>query len=573
MSYYDQINKICISNGMQYLFWLLTGFLVFIYPFLLIPYGLDFTDSFYQLTLSTGQQKQSESQIHLLVFLYPLLGKVWQLLGPNTLISFRIMGTLLWIVAQVLPIIVILDNLRVRKLTQWALAALAVVIIFFGGRGMGYDLPAALWGGGVFAVTALYLFYGGRYKLILLGLLIAGFVGSRFPSVTVFAPTILVICLKDWIESKRIQEMIISLGVLFISFAGFFLLFYLLFVENAWKGSIGISIIQYFKHLLKILDQMPSSHNSSMLLAKFWRDGEQVLKMLMILFSFIVVWRVISVKKARFGILKVLLTFGLWYYIASNLTGTNYNLNYRLYTNACALVALLGVLYFAYREKDTAWILLGILGFSFGFVSAIGSNTGLMKMLNSYSFILPIAVWYIWKQIQGSDRALVGILLLTLVFFALTEKLFFGTTYEDDKWYRIKSEVNHPQLEGVYTSAKRKAFLEEILGQISEIKSKHPDAKFVYHGRFAWIFRYLDKKADNYNFGFNMLFNDPEETKLLEKYLKQCPPDTYVLLVNGYPEDEQKFDHALVGALLQRKHFSIYAEGVNYQLFAPRGKN
>jgi hypothetical protein len=208
------------------------------------------------------------------------------------------------------------------------------------------------------------------------------------------------------------------------------------------------------------------------------------------------------------------------------------------------------------------------LGFFFGWVSALGSNAGLLKMLWSYSYILPIFIWFIWTHAASADRKLVMALGITLGLFAVSEYLVMGSRNEDDRWYRLSAEVNHPQLRGIKTSEARKVVLEQILGHIDDIKRREPEVRFVYHGRFAWIFRYLDKDADFYNKNFKMLYDDAEETALLSEYLQGLDRKHYLVLVFGYPDVPQALAGGLVGEMLSQQKYRLHAEGINYQIFA-----
>lgn len=490
-----------------------------------------------------------------LTFLYPLPGKIWLLIAPNTLFSFRVMATLIWILTFILPIEIILKDLNVKKEVRLGLMAIGVIIFLGHPRSLSYDMTANFWGGALFAYTTRFINRGGKVGLIVIAALSAAFVGTRFPNVVVLLPLTAIISWKVWNQSTRMRELFVSVSIFMLSFIFIYLLSYLVFVEQEGSGP-------------------DSKYISNAIIGYYFRDAKSILYYLTVLLLFSALWKLASSKFSNYGVFKILLVSAFWYFLWNDVVGTIYTWNYSLYVAAYAWYVLGVLVYLACRRKEIRWIQIGILAFSFGWVTASGSGAGLLKMIWSYSYILPIAVWYIWNTTDFSGRFLMGTLTGTLLLFATIESNYPGSYHEDDRWYRLKSEVNHPMLSGIYTTEARKKMLEEILGHIAEVRANRPEAEFVYHGRFSWIFRYVDNTTKHYNKKMKMVYDDPEETQLLEAHLDRCPPETFVLLVDGYPEWMPDIDKALVGELLQRKNYSVYSEGQGYILYmSPQSAN
>ena len=152
-------------------------FFIFVYPFLLLPYGLDYTDNFYYATAFTGQRLSNVT-----AFFFPLPGQVWLAFAPNTVFSLRVLGTLLWIVLHLLPIGIVLRTLGADRWLILALTALGIVIALAVPRVIGIDLVAAFWSGLLFAASVFYL-QGKRYFLPPICILIGILVAVRLPSV------------------------------------------------------------------------------------------------------------------------------------------------------------------------------------------------------------------------------------------------------------------------------------------------------------------------------------------------------------------------------------------------------
>ena len=114
-----------IDRGIQIGIAVISLFFILVYPFLLLPYGLDYSDNFFYATAFTDQRT-----CDVMTFFFPFLGKIWLSIAPNTLVSLRIFGTLLWILVQAIPIGVVLHTMGAKRPYILVSTAFGVVIAF-----------------------------------------------------------------------------------------------------------------------------------------------------------------------------------------------------------------------------------------------------------------------------------------------------------------------------------------------------------------------------------------------------------------------------------------------------------
>jgi hypothetical protein len=252
-------------------------FFILVYPFLLLPYGLDFTDAPYHFVAYTRQRPPE-----VMTFFYAIPGKLWLSIFPNSVWSLRVFGTLFWMVMHIVPAWIILLRVRVPLLQVLPLLALGILVAWAIPRVQGYDLIANGFGAFLFTGTALYLLDKKNGYLPILGVLAAFFVASRLPNILVLLPITIVVAWVVYSSSgqKKAIRTIYAILVFLLSFFGAFFFLYAFFgLEQTTVSPWGV-----FQDLLMQIQgqkaRLSSKYNMSALLKAYVLDAETVGKTL-----------------------------------------------------------------------------------------------------------------------------------------------------------------------------------------------------------------------------------------------------------------------------------------------------
>ena len=540
-------------------------FFILVYPFLLLPYGLDYTDNFYYATAFTSQRT-----CDVMTFLFPFLGKIWLAIAPNTLVSLRIFGTLLWIAVQAIPIGIVLHTIGASRLYILVCTAFGVVIALSVPRVIGLDLVAAFWGGLLFSATVLYL-KGKQYLLLSIGVLTGVYAAVRFPCSLAVFPVLCVVTWKGVSERKPLFQIVReNVLILFSSLCIYFLLYAFFGTKSAWTG-FGNILTEYAKDFKALDVRYSETHSLGILFWHYIRDAVVVLKMMAIQMVLLLFWWVgTRYRRTSWPFLTVLAAGVLVYYLCQNVLATPYSWNFSLFWSSTAVLLMVWVLLLAFRRKDPTWMQMALLSLSFGLVSAVGSDTGLLKMLWAYSYTIPIAAYYLVQQVDISAKKILIALLAVLSIFSVVEYGVTGSRMQDGHWFQLSATGAHPKLKGIFTTVLRRDQVKEVSGHISRIHQTYPERRTLYYGHCSWLFHYLDNRSVPTVFSsFKMPFDGQREADKLSEYLGSASLPPFVCIVYGYAEQAFVYDSGLIGQVLQHSGYSQYARGNNYEIFAP----
>ena len=542
-------------------------FFILAYPFLLLPYGLDFTDNPYHFVAYTGQRPPD-----VMTFFYAVPGKLWLSVFPNSVWSLRVFGTLLWMAMHIVPPWFILRRVQAPFLQVLLLLSLGILVAWAIPRGHGYDRVANFFGALLFTGTALYLLDKKAGYLPIVGSLAAFFVASRLPNILVLLPIMVVVTwgiYSSGAQQKAVRAIYANLLFL-LSFFGVFFLLYAFFGQERALASPGGVFQDFLVQIQKQRANFSPQYEVSNLLKAYLRDAQTVLKVVSLLCILAVAWKTVALKAGRWGIFVHIGLLALFsYYLYRYTLGTAYGREFSLFASAFVLTVIGLAVGTAFLRKEVHGLQMALVAVSFGLVSAVGSNTGLHKMLWSYSYVLPILAYYPLRHLSVRDKYFFVSLLVGLGVFALIEHTLTGYRYQDGHWYRLRYEATHPKLRGIYTGPLRADQIDELLAQVQQIKKRDPNATVFFHGKHAWLFRYVEGTENLYPQSFHMHFDDPREADLLRRHIASSRVKPYICLVYGYGESAFVQNPGLIGDILEEQGYAPYAQGNNYEIYAP----
>ena len=548
---------------------LIVGSLFFIlaYPFLLLPYGLDFTDAPYHFSAYTGQRPPD-----VMTFFYAIPGKLWLSVFPNSVWSLRVFGTLFWMAMHIVPAWIVLRRVQVPLLQVLPLLSLGVLVAWAIPRVQGFDLIANGFGAFLFTGTALYLLDKKNGYLPILGVLAAFFVASRLPNILVLLPITIIVAWVVYSSSgqKKAIHTIYAILLFLFSFFGAFFFLYAFFGQERTTALPGSVFQDFLMHIQNKQAGLSPNYHISALLKRYFIDTETVGKTLAFLSVLAITWKTAAPKSGRWEILvRIALLTSFSYYMYCYTLGTTYGWGFSLFASAFVLAVIGLAAGLAFLRKEVYVLPIALVAVSFGWISAVGSNTGLYKMLWSYSYILPVVAYYPLCHLSVRDKHFFISLLVGLGVFALIEHTLTGYRYQDDHWYRLQHEAKHPKLRGIYTGSLRADQIDEVLAQVQQIKKRDPEATIFFHGKHAWLFRYVEGTKNLYPQTFHMNFDNPKEADLLRRHITSSGVKPYVCLVYGYGENTLPRDPVLIGGILENQGYALYAQGNNYEIYAP----
>lgn len=561
-------------------------FLILVFPFMWMSFGLNFTDGPYHFQLYNGNLPARQFS-----FLYGHLGAGWILLAGDSMISFRILAALLNILIVVIPGLVFFgQSIPLREKLRYIAIALTL-ITGFTNYTLGYDNFSKL----VLASSVLVAFYylqtSQRYLILILimGILTAIGTAIRLPTLLMAFPLMFLIVAVNKINRGKIKRMITHLGL--------FLAAMLFSYAILWwvAGSDGVNPsaknIAAQKHspvvkentitisesnelggfLGKKKDSELTRHAMSYKLKnivdKYIQNGFRIFEIMGVLVLLGVAWlhRMI-LKKWRYVFIFLLAILFIIYSYQTFLF-VSYNRELSFLISSMALLLIMVLFYQALTRRDNTLVMFTVLLFLTGFVSVGGSNTGLLKLSGTYLFILPLVLFFLNQKLKRDHMKGIMLIIGLITLLVVSNKLYFGNTYEDGRIKDLTASITHDKLKGIRTTPARKQQVEEILNLVSMIEDKEDQAKYIFYGTRGWLYNYLLDLKQPYPHTFWMTFDNQKEAEIFSRYLTNEEIKPYVFLVMDYPDKPVQSDPALIGEQLALYSYKMIAEGSQYQLY------
>ena len=542
-------------------------FLIFIFPFLFIPYGLDYTDGPFHFLAYNGDRPLIG-----LRFFYTFGGALWSRLFGDTVLSYRIITVILLIFSHFVPAYVILRN-KVQFKNILKYVALSVILtigtfIYI----FGWDIQT-LFILSILFITGYKFLNNPSWKIILLlGLLSAILVAIRFPNIVVLVPVFLLIIFNKY-PNQTIKKKAVLFMVYLFSFIISFFLIYLFHHKLNQIGIVGNPAIFGFMEATEKL-QGDTAYSITELMGTYIRHGFRIIEMTGVVLVFVVIWK----YKERFRlkqwmIIAIALMFLMIYFYLYVLT-SSYHYYLSFFYSAIAFIILFYLLYKNIGEGNSNIVLFLLFALLIGFIPSAGSHPGLLKMSRAFLFMLPVLLYFLFNYLPKEDRRGAYIFLIIVAAFSVFHKTINSETYEDGRIPQLEATVNHPKLKGIKTTWQRKEQIETILNVRDSILKIEPNSDFFYYGKGIHLFRYLTNSKQHYSAhsplnSFKLDVNSKEQIDALMDYLNQKNSKTYVFLLFGYPEEHDPMEGGEMEIKLNEKGHKLISSGDKWRLFKP----
>lgn len=523
-------------------------FFIVIYPFLFIQYGLDYTDGPFTYIGYAGHGFEFFN----VTFLSVLIGSWWASIFGDNIISFRIFATLLDIISIIIPVLFLLrknQSLRIR------LRYLAFAVIFSTTLTcyiLNYDAVSLFFLSLTVTGFLLYLRNGGYLLLILTGALTALVVSARLPSIVVIFPVLSILCFQIYTKKISARDGVILTGGYIITFAATFLLSRKLFITTGTSSP-----------------QLGATHSLFNILKSEVRDGAILFEMMAVLSLLALIYNKLRALSMSAVYIRVILSIIISLYFFVRIIPPLYNWNISLFYSAIVLWILLVLLYDSYRKNNHDDIAVYLFCIMLGFVPALGSDTGLLKLSSGYIILMPVLL-YKFRNILLPKEDVVNIRLLALFVICLSifNKAGLGRTYEDQPIRLLTAEIDHKKLRWIKTSKERKDQIESVISKVNQLRESDPHSNFMFYGSKAYLFTYLTDSEIPYSTPFYMTYQNKEDEQRMSNYLSENSARPYVFLIFDYPDKPVDMNGYLIAECLKRHGYKLTYNGLNYQIYA-----
>lgn len=592
----------------------LGGVVVFIAPFVQIRYGLDWMDTPFHLLFYTGQRPNYT----ILYFIAPWIGKCWAAWFGSSILSFRILNTILLLIMHLAPIMIVLyaSASRYAKLILASFGiclAMNVTMNIFS-----YDSLSSLLYAGVFICGHVYLFSDKKYMVPLLGMLSGILIAVRFPNVLSIATVLVLIHAKAWSEGRpRSQPIRHSFEYLACVVLSYLALYgtYSFVQTGAVPAQLISDLIRNLGYEIAGRGNDLETHTLDAIVQNSMRDVWPTLRMAIPMLIIGLAWSFISSGKSRYGLwaaafiglicaivlsdsrlvkfillisavslagriiqaytahgkvislLLLLIIFALLFKVS--IWDSHFWRQYHLFVTSFGIILCIAYAFHGSAANAGSRMVFAFFGIMLAFNMPAGSNTGLWKASHVFTFTSPVFLHLIW---QGPSSDLKRLLLpasVLLVSLSLLHKFLIGPTFMDVKVKNAVRHVEHPLLKGIGTSPMRKQNLEEFMYLRDSLALANPGKKTIFTGGNSMMHLYLSGEPERIPF-MELCAYSRHKSEELGKVLSQDSTIAHVLLSYSYPEFPwwKMPQKSPLPPILQRLGFSVTREGVNYDLYS-----
>lgn len=498
----------------------------FILPYLFVPFGLDFTDTFY--SLNNYKQLQASEMMPLSHYLGNIIYKICN----GELLYIRIVGTFIYQLIIIIPIIFLLPWRKYILQFSALFALLSVFLTMTNSHIFCYDNFSSLFIITTFIFYVKYIQNNNYLNLVLLSIFAGFSVLCRFPNVVMVVFVIILLSVNAFAIKFKSKELFLKLifdNIIFLTLTIFTTFLVKKFIDSQIAVSLSENVMS--------TTTTSNSHSLSILLNTYWRHITEV-------FGYINLFTTLIISISYFIELKQFIKFKPFLYglIFLSLFGWVFTHSYFLFNISFILSSYLIILLMigSYKEfktkKSFSFVILAVSIFFFSLISAAGSNTGLLKMTNYVFF--PFVLYFTWPYLSKSVKSFTLILFAVLVVYAPFAKKYF--TFQDAGIFKTTtSEIKSSKLKHIYTTPERTKFVNDIIHFANVAKLNNKSYLFVGNCGQIQIFEFiLGFKRSACNTDFNWVPGDKGYNILVSDYLK-TNKENYIIFIVDYPENDK----------------------------------
>ena len=534
-------------------------FFIFVYPFLFVRLGQDYTDGPFHMMSFVGLRSPGY-----MTALHSAIGTLWMKLTGDYVLSYKILARVLAWVAIVLPSLVVLGfkHDSIKKLRSLAISMILLSNLFM--SNFSWDILSLFLIAMIYCAAYVYTKNGNSTWLLLIGIITGALGLARLPSLTIILP-LLILIIATRTQQKKPSHRVITDSILLLAatLLSYFLINNMLqsvypasVVHNGGTTTLGVG--QRLNHIIASI--VPLCY-------RYTNEAMRVFEMFGILTLLCVLWVNRKKIEKRHYLVTTLMIALLSLYFILTLLRSPYGRNLWLFLSAIVLGLMAFSIWASSQTKDIFNLRFLVFSFMVGMVSFIGSDTGLFRLFMGYCFVMPFVFYNSQKYLSDDLKKGLTLLLCLAAFFSIINKTLFTTTFDDGTLLRLTEEVSHPKMKWIKTQPIRKQHIEEIVAIADSVKAINPESEMLFYGTSSHLFSYLtDTKRSNI-FGWKMDYTDCDR---FERYIESEDDLDYVFLITGYPEKESGYDSLPIESVLSQQGYEKTHEGIKYMVYRKR---
>ena len=500
--------------------------------------GLDFTDTYYWLSIESSSSVMTEGFSVVVKLLSDVFGK--------ELYVYRLFSWFLIVLSLLFPYLLLqkkdkwIYNLHYLFLGLICITSFPIFnpdsfTIFLFSLGLTFFVK--------------FIQYTNRYVyLVALAVFAAVSVFFRFPNILLFPVMILLLSLMPFFtdEKKWRIKKVLKNEILFV------ITYLLVFV--------CIALMLHGTEYIEKMQQSFSSgaqgaHSIDSMLSFIQRDFSKIVFYVAFCFlmrEFCCYYDTIKIVKWKVFIGGAIVLFFV-FIIRYNMIVSAYQWQLRLFL--CSILLYIMILDVFKTNKNLLFYLSII---SFAFVSAAGSDTGLAKMLPILLCCLPFVLSKTRFNVYRNIVTLLLVIVLHLI--VLFE---FHENFEDIRRpHRATQSIKVDNLKHIKTTQERAVFIENVLAEYYTLKND--STRVVFFGQNAHIFRYLTNEETIYKSSFRMKFSS--DFLELENVILEYNP--IVFHTPSYPEEYSYDSNTMLDSILSKENYTEIIKD-KYRIFMP----
>ena len=264
----------------------------------------------------------------------------------------------------------------------------------------------------------------------------------------------------------------------------------------------------------------------------------------------------------------IIFAFLAYKYFAPRLLSSQYD---KIYLWVTAGIGYASIIYLFIMNEPTELLLAGILGVVNVLFLNIGSDTAIHVSMFALMSVFPL-FFYILKKLTANEKngctvLFAGIVISLYIGFAF---FTFGHSFYRDK--NISVMPKQQQLQGLYTSPRRAALLDEMTAAVNSIAKKND---YVYiHDSFP-LLHFLTSTRPYVSNPWPVIYN-PDYLALMLDEARIKHGDVPFILVKQNPRSEnwpdanvEPYNTDIVFNFLEKNKYYIYKETQDYVIYLP----
>lgn len=455
-----------------------------------------------------------------------LIGKGWMSIFGDSLISYRVLNWMLWILSALLPYFILVpSDLRIRNLKFVSLSLILTAVLNFNMYGGDVSTLFFLTLSASFIIK--YYYTNKVIHLLIFGICSSLLILVRFPNILMVLAFIVVLGIMEYSKNypklpggRIVLSFVKKISVYFVVCIACYLL-----IIRIIYGSLS----EFTSKLTLSILNTDESHTIITMVKVYLKHFVKLFQYVGVCFLlFIIINNKLNFSLLIQRILTILALLFFILFLKVEIGIGGYNVNISLFYSAiiCSILILNSIFHFHKQENDKLVFISIIL--ILAIIPVLGSTTGLFRYAPFLISFLPVIL--VSNQSVFQEKPDLRYLFVIFILFTVYTKMMF--VYEDSNITNLKYEFKTEKLKHIRTTRANVEYIDDVLKVFEGFEK---DKKTVlFYGKVSHVFYYLTDTKPLCQVSFWMPPYDLNEVKKVEQTVISNRP--VVIFVPSYPE-------------------------------------